>query len=62
MGTPKENVRNLLDMLPDDATLVEIGDHIRIMQKVEETIESRRWDGEECSRALGHRVFEWLAD
>ncbi len=60
MGTPKEEVRKLLDQIPDDSTFEDIQYHIYVREKIERGLK----DVEE-GRMLGHeeverRMAKWL--
>lgn len=60
MSSAKEEVRKLLDQIPDDATLEDIQYHIYVRQKVERGLkdieEGRVLSQEEVER----RISEWL--
>ena len=42
MGTPKEEVRELLDQLPDDSSLEDIQYHIYVREKIERGLKDVR--------------------
>lgn len=60
MSTAKEQVREILDQLPDDATMQEIQYRIYVRQKIEASVqaaeEGRLLDHEEVER----RIARWL--
>jgi predicted transcriptional regulator len=60
MGTPKEEVRKLLDQIPDDSSFEDIQYHIYVREKIERGLK----DVEE-GRVLSHeeverRMSKWL--
>lgn len=60
MGTPKEEVRKLLDQIPDDSSFEDIQYHIYVREKIERGLK----DVEE-GRVLSHeeverRMAKWL--
>ena len=60
MKTAKEEVRALLDSLPDDATLEEIQYHIYVRQKVMNGLADEQ-DGKVLSRdEVRERMARWL--
>lgn len=60
MGTPKEEVRKLLDQLPDDSSFEDIQYHIYVREKIERGLsdvkEGRVLSVEEVER----RMSRWL--
>ena len=60
MGTPKEEVRRLLDQLPDDTTFEDIQYHIYVREKIErglkDVAEGRVVSLEEVER----RMSKWI--
>jgi hypothetical protein len=60
MSTAKQEVRSLLDRIPDDATFEDIQDHIYVREKIERGLkdveESRVVSEEEMER----RMQQWL--
>lgn len=60
MSTPKEEVRKLLDQIPDDSSLEEIQYHIYVREKIERGLkdikEGRVLSHEEVER----RMAKWL--
>jgi predicted transcriptional regulator len=60
MSTPKEEVRKLLDQLPDDSSFEEIQYHIYVREKIERGLkdikEGRVLSHEEVER----RMAKWL--
>jgi predicted transcriptional regulator len=60
MGTPKEEVKRLLDQIPDDSTFEDIQYHIYVREKIErglkDVAEGRVLSHEEVER----RMAKWL--
>ncbi len=60
MGTPKEEVKRLLDQIPDDSTFEDIQYHIYVREKIErglkDVAEGRVLSHEEVER----RMARWL--
>jgi predicted transcriptional regulator len=60
MATPKEEVRKLLDQLPDDSSFEDIQYHIYVREKIERGLkdfqDGRVLDQEEVER----RMEKWL--
>ncbi|HEY0510812.1 MAG TPA: hypothetical protein VGH73_02835 [Thermoanaerobaculia bacterium] len=60
MATVKEEVRNLLDQLPDDVSLEQIQYHIYVKQKVQRSLEAAE-RGEILSQGeVEARMERWL--
>ncbi|MEP6887212.1 MAG: hypothetical protein ABI945_02710 [Nitrospirales bacterium] len=45
MGTPKEEVKRLLDQIPDDSTFEDIQYHIYVREKIERGLKDVARDG-----------------
>jgi len=63
MDTAKDEVRSLLDRLPDDCTLEDVQYHLYVVEKVQRGIERAEEEGggishEEVERRLG----KWLSE
>ncbi|HJU04039.1 MAG TPA: hypothetical protein VJ692_02730 [Nitrospiraceae bacterium] len=62
MGTPKEEVRKLLDQIPDDSSFEDIQYHIYVREKIEcglkDVEEGRVLSHEEVER----RMAKWLGE
>ncbi len=62
MGTAKEEVRKLLDQLPDDSSFEDIQYHIYVREKIEKGLqdvqEGRTLSQEEVER----RMAKWLGE
>lgn len=60
MKTAKDEVRELLDGLPDEASLEEIQYHIYVRQKVQRGLEAER-DGKTLTHEeMKRRLAQWL--
>jgi len=60
MITPKDEVRNLLEQIPDDATLEDIQYHIYVRQKIERGLKDIK-EGREISHdEAERRMAKWL--
>ena len=60
MTTPKDEVRQILDQLPDEATLEEIQYHIYVRQKIERGLQAVE-NGDVASEAeVEERMARWL--
>jgi predicted transcriptional regulator len=60
MGTPKEEVRKLLDQLPDDSSLEDIQYHIYVREKIERGLKDVR-EGRVLSQdEIERRASKWL--
>lgn len=60
METAKEQVRQILQMLPEDASLEDIQYHIYVRQKIQQGL-----DDEQAGRVISHadvqqRLAKWL--
>jgi predicted transcriptional regulator len=60
MESAKEQVQQILEMLPEDASLEDIQYHIYVRQKIEQGL-----DDEEAGRVMSHaqvqqRLAKWL--
>jgi hypothetical protein len=60
MKTAKEDVRALLDRLPDDASLNEIQYHIYVRQKIEKGLEAIRTGNLVPPEEIERRFARWL--
>ena len=60
MSTPKEEVRKLLDQLPDDSSLEDIQYHIYVREKIERGLTDVS-EGRVLSQAeVERRAYKWL--
>ena len=60
MSTPKEEVRKLLDQLPDDSSLEDIQYHIYVREKIERGLTDVS-EGRALSQAeVERRASKWL--
>ena len=60
MHTTKQDVRELLDQLPDDSTIEDIQYHLYVLEKIHRGQEDIR-DGRHCSHEQAkERLSRWL--
>ncbi len=60
MGTAKEEVRRILDGLPDDSTFEDIQYHIYVRQKVERGLEDIKQGRVLTQEEVERRMSKWL--
>lgn len=59
MKTPKEEIRNLLDTLPENASLEDIQYHIYVRQKVQKGLEAAERDKVFSQEEAERRMDRW---
>ena len=62
MNTAKEEVRKLLDQLPDDATLEDIQYHIYVCQKIERGLQDVAAGRVVTLEEAERRMSQWLGE
>ncbi len=62
MGTAKEEVRRILDGLPDDSTFEDIQYHIYVRQKVERGLEDIKQGRVLTQEEVERRMSKWLEE
>ena len=60
MSTAKEDVRRILDQLPDDATLEDIQYHLYVRQKIERAIDEADSGQVVTHEEMEERMKKWL--
>ena len=60
MGTPKEEVRKLLDTLPEDSSLEDIQYHIYVREKIERGLRDVREGRTLSQEEVERRMSRWL--
>jgi predicted transcriptional regulator len=60
MSTAKEDVRRILDQLPDDATLEDIQYHLYVRQKLERAIEEADNGNVVSHEEVEEQMKKWL--
>lgn len=60
MSTPKEEVRKLLDQLPDDSSLEDIQYHIYVREKIERGLSDVREGRVLSVEEVERRMSRWL--
>ena len=61
MGSPKDEVRSLLQKLPDDASFEDIQYHLYVLEKVRRGLERADAEGAISGDAARERLGKWLA-
>jgi hypothetical protein len=59
MKTPKEEIRNLLDTLPENASLEDIQYHIYVLQKVQKGLEAAECGNVFSQEEAERRMNKW---
>ena len=62
MATPKEEVRHLLDQLPDDVSLEQIQYHIYVQQKIDHGIEASDRGDFISDEEIERRIQQWAGE
>ena len=62
MGTAKEEVRKMLDSLPDDVSYEDIHYHIYVRQKVERGLKDIEEGRVETQEEAERRMSKWLGE
>ncbi len=62
MGTPKEELRRLLEKLPDDVSFEDIQYHIYVQQAVERGLEAVEKDEVISQEEVERRMARWLGE
>lgn len=60
MRSAKEDVRSLLERLPDDVSIEDIQYHLYVIDKVQKGIESAERDGTLTQAEVEERLSKWL--
>jgi hypothetical protein len=60
MSTAKEEVRRILDRIPDDASLEDIQYHIYVREKIERGLKDIKEDKVLNQEDVEHRMSKWL--
>ena len=61
-STPKDQVRRLLDTLPDDASYEDIQDHISVQQKIDRGLEASERGDFISDEEIEQRIARWAAE
>jgi hypothetical protein len=62
MNTPKQEVRALLETLPDNCSLEDIQYHLYVLEKVHRGLDSAREDGVIDQDEVESRLSKWLIE
>jgi predicted transcriptional regulator len=60
MSTAKEEVRRILDRIPDDASFEDIQYHIYVREKIERGLKDIEEDKVLSQEEVEHRMSKWL--
>ena len=60
MSTAKEEVRKMLDQIPDDASLEDIQYHIYVREKIEHGLKDVEEGRVLSQEEIEHRMSKWL--
>ena len=60
MSTAKEEVRRILDRIPDDASFEDIQQHIYVREKIERGLKDIEEDKVLSQEEVEHRMSKWL--
>ena len=60
MSTAKEEVRRILDRIPDDASFEDIQYHIYVREKIERGLKDIKEDKVLNQEDVEHRMSKWL--
>jgi len=60
MSTAKEEVRRILDRIPDDASFEDIQYHIYVREKIERGLKDIEEDKVLSQEEVEHRMAKWL--
>ncbi|HVN05407.1 MAG TPA: hypothetical protein VMT86_13370 [Bryobacteraceae bacterium] len=62
MATAKQEVRSLLDQLPDDATFEDIQYHIYVREKIERGLQDLEAGRTVSEEEMDRRMQKWLGE
>ena len=62
MNTAKDEVRNLLDQLPEDCTLEDVQYHLYVIEKIRHGLQVAEEQGTFSQQEAEHRLKRWLAE
>ena len=60
MGTPKEEVRKMLERIPDESSFEDIQYHIYVREKIEHGLEDIRESRVLSQEEVERRMYKWL--
>lgn len=61
MSTAKEEVRALLDKLPDDCSLEDVQYHLYVVEKIQRGIERAAREGTQSQEEVEGKLGKWTA-
>ena len=62
MNTVKEEVKTLLEKLPDDCTIEDIQYHLCVLEKIQKGIERAEKEGTISHEEVKKRLSKWLKE
>ncbi len=62
MNTAKEEVKNLLEKLPDDCTIEDIQYHLYVLEKIRKGIERAEKEGTISHEEAKERLSKWITE
>ncbi|HHN64270.1 MAG TPA: hypothetical protein ENK09_02775 [Nitrospirae bacterium] len=62
MSTVKEEVKTLLERLPDDCTMEDIQYHLYVLEKIQKGIERAEKEGTISHEEAKKRLSKWLTE
>ena len=61
MNTAKQEVRSLLQKLPDNCTLEDIQYHLYVIEKINRGLQQAKQEGVVSQQAVEKRLGKWIA-
>jgi hypothetical protein len=61
MNTAKEEVRSLIDKLPDDCTLEDIQYHLYVVEKIQRGVQRAETEGALTQDEVERRLSKWTS-
>jgi len=62
MNTVKEEVKTLLERLPDDCTIEDIQYHLYVLEKIQKGIERAEKEGTSSHEEVKKRLSKWITE
>ncbi len=62
MSTVKDEVKNLLEKLPDDCTIEDIQYHLYVLEKIQKGIERAEKEGTISPKEAKKRLSKWITE
>ena len=61
MNTAKDEIKALLDKLPDDCTMEDVQYHIYVVEKIQKGIERAKSEGSFTQQEAGQKLSKWTS-